>query len=241
MTRRPPKSPPLWLAVAEVPLGALRRRLGTLMDSNGQSATDTVQCKNGGKIVISTQFPPSGSVCTSGGGPGLQNQRHLRPKPRPGRLLRHPWSSCLSPACPRPAAGRRAEARVFVGHCRAPAGVVLAARDGLRPRPRCPGCPTGIRSSRQNGGDPPEAGAPLPVRQARLGNAGQFPRQLGVTVNSEGSNLNTTRSRSSQAGRLLGLVLGKRSDRCHGANYLALPVVCAILSDLEFSASPLIR
>jgi hypothetical protein len=38
----------------------------------------------------------------------LQNQRHLRPKPRPRRLLRYLRFSCLSSACPQLSAGRRA-------------------------------------------------------------------------------------------------------------------------------------
>jgi len=49
-------------------------RGGTLVDSDGLSAAEAVQCVDGGKPMVSTQIPSSGSVCTSGGGPGLQNQ-----------------------------------------------------------------------------------------------------------------------------------------------------------------------
>jgi integrase len=48
--------------------------VGTLVDSNGQPGREAVQCGSDAKTVIPTEFLPLGSVCTSGGGPGLQNQ-----------------------------------------------------------------------------------------------------------------------------------------------------------------------
>jgi hypothetical protein len=102
-------------------------------------------------------FAP-GSVCTSGGGPGLQNRGKPRRKARPGRSLRSSYGFCLSPACSRPAAGpRRAGFFLFHGGVRRWGRSGKAARPGRVPpfRPgaldasacfplvcsACPGCP----------------------------------------------------------------------------------------------------
>ena len=49
-------------------------RKGALVDSNGLRAGNGLQCVDTEKTVVAAGFPHSGSVCTSGEGPGLQNQ-----------------------------------------------------------------------------------------------------------------------------------------------------------------------
>jgi hypothetical protein len=49
-------------------------RIGILMDSHGQLAYNGIQSAKPGNDAANADFPGSGSVCTSGGGPGLQNQ-----------------------------------------------------------------------------------------------------------------------------------------------------------------------
>lgn len=47
---------------------------GTLVDSDGLKVNAALQCVDTEKTVVFKVFPHSGSVCTSGEGPGLQNQ-----------------------------------------------------------------------------------------------------------------------------------------------------------------------
>jgi integrase len=47
---------------------------GALVDSDGLTKGDVLQCVDMGKTVVSKRFPTLGSVCTTGVGPGLQNQ-----------------------------------------------------------------------------------------------------------------------------------------------------------------------
>jgi hypothetical protein len=49
-------------------------RTGTLLDSDGLPGETRLQCVDTEKTVVSACIPISGSVCTSGDGPGLQNQ-----------------------------------------------------------------------------------------------------------------------------------------------------------------------
>jgi len=50
-------------------------QLGTLVDSDGLASDGQIQCVDTEKTVVSGRFQTLGSVCTSGDGPGLQNQR----------------------------------------------------------------------------------------------------------------------------------------------------------------------
>ena len=55
-------------------LALYRGQRGTLVSAGGLSPVDEVQSQNLVNAEISAENPAFGSVCTSGGGPGLQNQ-----------------------------------------------------------------------------------------------------------------------------------------------------------------------
>jgi hypothetical protein len=77
-----------------------------------------------------TSFAP-GSVCTPGGGPGLQNWGKPCRKARSRRLLRIVPASCLSSACSRPAADpRRAGRSAFCSLAASGATPVLPGQPG---------------------------------------------------------------------------------------------------------------
>ena len=54
--------------------GGLRELIHILKYGQVRPAANVLQCVDCEKDVVSARFPLSGSVCTSGGGPGLQNQ-----------------------------------------------------------------------------------------------------------------------------------------------------------------------
>src|SRR5262245_52675839 len=62
-------------------LALYRGQRGTLVSAGGLSPVDEVQSQNLVNAEFSAEKPAFGSVCTSGGGPGLQNQsvRATRP------------------------------------------------------------------------------------------------------------------------------------------------------------------